>query len=802
MVTSPIELVLAKLPDAKRNQKGWIARCPAHEDRNPSLSIATGADGRALLRCHAGCTVEAIVNALGLTLADLMPRPSSSGVRNKAKASFPSPTKQTKFFGTAHDAVAVLERQYGKPSAYWTYRDATGKPVGVVARWDTANGKSFRPVSRHDSNRWVIGGMAEPRPLYGLPELLGKPTRVFVCEGEKSADAARGVGLLATTSPHGSKSAAKADWAPLAGREVVLLPDDDDAGERYANDVADLLATLSPRPKVKVIRLPDLPGGEGGDMADFVIARGGNAEAIKAEVEALADNTEPIQLNGKIATCQPRQPIEPSPPFPAKVLPEPVASFVVNSARALGCDSSFVGLPLLVGLASAIGNSREIQLKRGWREPAILWGAIIGESGSTKSPALELALRAISRRQDRQMLEHREALAKWEGENQVFEAKRANWNKKATANPESAESPPEGPQAPVCQRCSIKDTTIEAMVKLLQDNPRGLLMIRDELAGWLHFDRYSSSGRGAEASQWLETFGARSLVVDRKTSGTLHVPRAAVSIIGGIQLGIMAKYVGQEHRENGLLARLLLAMPPRRAKQWNDADVDSKSEAVIENIFEKLYSLKPALSPEGEPKPAIIELMPEAQKDWKQFYNQHNQELADLTGDLAAAWSKLECYAARFALVIHCIREVASDLDPDQRNIDAKSIAAGVELCRWFGHEAKRVYAMLGEDEGQRERWRLVELIERRGGQVSVRDWQRARSHQTAEDAESELTELATAGHGRLEETAPGPRGGRPSKRFVLTCSELNTGETAVPKEEGISNEADLGGGDSEWGEL
>jgi len=576
MACSPLELVLAKLPEAKRTRKGWNVRCPVHEDRRPSLSIAEGDDGRALLHCHAGCTAEQITEALGLTLADLMP-PSSAKRHGKTpngerrprhvKAPAPVPTGQGKSFETAHEAVASLERRHGKRSRLWTYQDAEGNLVGLVVRWDGDNGKDIRPVSRNGSNRWVIGGMAEPRPLYGLPELLGKPDRVFVCEGEKSVDAARGVGLLATTSPHGSKSAAKADWAPLAGREVVILPDADDVGERYASDVADLLATLSPSPKVKVVRLPDLPSGEGGDMADFVVDRNGEPEAVRAEVEALADQVEPIHPNGRIKTHAPCPTIEAFRPFSAEMFPEPVASFVANSAKAMGCDVSFVALPLLVGFASAIGHSREVQLKRGWREPAILWGAIIGESGSTKSPALELALRAISRRQDRQMLEHGAALEQWERGNQVFEAQKANWNKRAAANLESAGPPPEGPQAPVCQRCSIKDTTIEAMVKLLQDNPRGLLMIRDELAGWLHFDRYSSSGRGAEVSQWLETFGARPLVVDRKTSGTLYVPRAAVSIIGGIQPGTMAKYVGQEHRDNGLLARLLLAMPPRRAKE-------------------------------------------------------------------------------------------------------------------------------------------------------------------------------------------------------------------------------------------
>ncbi|MCC7085191.1 MAG: hypothetical protein IT427_09315 [Pirellulales bacterium] len=70
---TPVERLLAKLPDAKPAGKGWAARCPAHEDRRASLSIAEGDDGRALVCCHAGCTVENVCEKVGLRVADLMP---------------------------------------------------------------------------------------------------------------------------------------------------------------------------------------------------------------------------------------------------------------------------------------------------------------------------------------------------------------------------------------------------------------------------------------------------------------------------------------------------------------------------------------------------------------------------------------------------------------------------------------------------------------------------------------------------------------------------------------------------------
>ena len=179
MSNTPVELVLSKLPDAKPARKGWSVRCPAHDDRRPSLSIAEGDDGRALVRCHTGCTVGAICAALGLRLSDLMPdgrvevdtnrpQPRKSGIVSTGASG--NPNQRT--FPTARDAVAELERRHGKRSALWAYHDAHGEPVGVVVRWDRPEGKDILPVSRNGDG-WIIGGMRAPRPLYCLPELAG-----------------------------------------------------------------------------------------------------------------------------------------------------------------------------------------------------------------------------------------------------------------------------------------------------------------------------------------------------------------------------------------------------------------------------------------------------------------------------------------------------------------------------------------------------------------------------------------------------------------------------------------------------
>ena len=217
---APVETLLVKLPGATKVSNGWAACCPAHDDRKASLSVMESDDGTVLVKCHAGCTTEAVLKAVGLTLKDLFP-PRMGTTTAKPKLN-------GKTFATANEAVLELERRHGKRSALWTYHDNQGEPVGLVVRWDKASGKDIRPVARC-GNGWRIAAMPEPRQLYHLPE-IANAKRVVVVEGEKAAEAARAIGFTATTSAGGSAAAGKTDWRPLVGKEVWILPDNDDPG--------------------------------------------------------------------------------------------------------------------------------------------------------------------------------------------------------------------------------------------------------------------------------------------------------------------------------------------------------------------------------------------------------------------------------------------------------------------------------------------------------------------------------------------------------------------------------------------
>ena len=228
------------------NLDSGMCRCPAHEDRNPSLSVKQR-NGRVLVHCHAGCRQDAVLDALAVQGLDIR---RSNGVNSDGHIS------------------DYCHPELGKPSHVWPYYDALGKLIGDVARFETGDGKQFRPLVLIDG-RWRAQGLPEPRPLFNLPAILERQDAlVLVCEGEKAAEAAskRLPHLVATTSMHGAQSPHKTDWSPLKDRRVTVWPDHDKAGANFAKRVAKLAQDAGAAP-VRIVKLPvSLP--EGWDLAD------------------------------------------------------------------------------------------------------------------------------------------------------------------------------------------------------------------------------------------------------------------------------------------------------------------------------------------------------------------------------------------------------------------------------------------------------------------------------------------------------------------------------------------------------
>jgi hypothetical protein len=318
----------------------------------------------------------------------------------------------------------------------------------------------------------------------------------------------------------------------------------------------------------------------------------------------------------------------------------------------------------------------------------------------------------------------------------------------------------------------VADVTVERLATLLADNPRGLLLARDELGGWVgSMTRYGGKDvASSDLPHWLSIFNADSILVDRKTGDrpSVHVPSAAVSLVGGIQPGIWRRVMAAAHYDSGLVARLLTAWPAPRKKGWTDAEASPACVEAYEHLLEKLLALLMCVGADG-PAPFVVRMTPEAHAAWVRFYGEWAERQGGADGELRAMLSKLEGYAARLALIHHVLCRVGAGQD-DCDPIEAGSVEAAATLTRWFADEAERAYARFGEGEAAARQRQLVEFIRAHDGHVSPRQLMLSNRgrYQTAAAAEAALDALAVAGLGCWTVVTTG---GRPSKVFQLAPS-------------------------------
>jgi hypothetical protein len=536
------------------------------------------------------------------------------------------------------------------------------------------------------------------------------------------------------------------------------------------NELAKVLAAFGAR--VKIVRLP---GGENElkvGLDDYLLGHS------PEDLRKLIDDVKPGERKQTVRILDPYR------PFPVEALPGPVRAFTQEAAQSLGCDPAFVALPALAVVASAIGNTRTIQLKRGWQEPSILWTAVIAESGTLKSPAHAKVLKPLFALQKTLLDEHHLKIAQHEKEIEAWKERKAKCKKAGGIYQE----PP--PIEPVKRRVVVSDTTVQKLGEILEDNPRGTLVARDELSGWLaSFTRFSPRQSASDVPNWLEMHRAGTIIIDRKTGDrtTLFVPHAAVSVAGTIQPGIFAKALRPgDLLEAGLVARLLPAMPNKMPKVWTDAEMSDETEESFRDLLKKLLDLDFDLDA-GEKVPLMLRLTPDAKVLWVQFYDRWGQEQAAAEGDLAAALAKLEAYAARLALMHHVVHMAAFE-DTSCRPVTAVSLQAGIVLCEWFANEARRIYCTFTETETERNTRRLIEFIRGQGGSITVRDLQRSnsRKYPTSDHAEVALSQLVPD-YGFWDRSPPPATGGHTTHTFVLHPTH-DTSDTRFVKEPGVAD--------------
>src|SRR5262249_10331448 len=250
---------------------------------------------------------------------------------------------------------------------------------------------------------------------------------------------------------------------------------------------------------------------------------------------------------------------------------------------------------------------------------------------------------------------------------------------------------------------------------------------------------------------WLELFHGRPLKNDRKTGDrrSVYVPRASSSITGCMVPKTMKRMLNDESVDDGLIARFVLAMPPRKRKCWSNVVVDPQTEKEYDDLIGRLLELEWDKK-EGVEQPLAVDLNEAAQERWIEFYNEFAGVQNEAEGELAAAFSKLEAYAARFALLHHVVTwtiKTAQGMPlPPFEQVELESVEAGVALALWFAAEDRRIYQVIHETEEDEVDRLLVEYIQGRGGSITVKQLQQnSRRCPTSDEAKKALDRLVEA---------------------------------------------------------
>ena len=263
--------ILSRLQGVKGGHGQWTARCPAHDDRQNSLSVGEGDDGRVLLRCHAGCDVDRITAALGLSSSDLFPGKLDHAI-------------------SWNDALSTEKKGRTPVVATYRYLDDNGKLLAEKLRRADKSFTWRQPDARHG---WIYSRKGVPNRLY----VGGELTRaVFVCEGEKDVDTLHRLGYNAAS---GADGAGPGKWRKeyteqLQGRSVCVFTDNDDVGRAYAAETCNALHGAASSVQLLDIATvwPEVP--EHGDVSDMVAALGTErACELIAQLIAAAPEWEP-----------------------------------------------------------------------------------------------------------------------------------------------------------------------------------------------------------------------------------------------------------------------------------------------------------------------------------------------------------------------------------------------------------------------------------------------------------------------------------------------------------------------------
>jgi hypothetical protein len=611
-----------------------------------------------------------------------------------------------------HAARRLAEEMIGKgfqPKALhcYTARDGSQLYWRIRLKHPTTGEKWIRPMYANGQG-YKLGepDFGGKKPLYLLHKLVAADPALpcWFVEGEQKADALAGLGLLATTAG-GATSDDACDFEPLAGRQVIVWPDNDEPGRAHAERVATRLRAGGCN--VEIIDIGPLALAEHGDAVDWLAshpnATAADLMALPRLFEGVAksedDWPEPAPLPAELPAVQ---------PFALSMLPTALQPWIADIADRVQCPPDFPAVAAMVALGSALGRKVCIRPKRldSWYEAPNLWGMIVGRPGVLKSPALSEALRPLRELERKASADHSETLRAW----QLKQVARAVERKAARTKAVKAAGKGEGfdpatlidgaeDEEPGLRRHIVNDTSVEALGEVLMHSGDGVLAYRDELIGLLRqLDKEGNEGaRSFFLTAWT---GKEPYTFDRIGRGlNRRIENACLALIGSIQPATIGEYLRDAVANgggDGLMARFSLLTWPDVGGEWRNVDriPDSQARDVAFNAYSRFDALLPEqVAAANEFADAhTLRFDANAQDcfdDWRNDF-EHRQRNCEIAGDhpaLIAHRDKFRKMVPAVALICHLAD------NPDGGAVTSGSLMRALDWALYAESHARRAYA-------------------------------------------------------------------------------------------------------------
>jgi len=292
--------------------------------------------------------------------------------------------------------------------------------------------------------------------------------------------------------------------------------------------------------------------------------------------------------------------------FDPLMLPEGLRAFVEDVGERMQVPLDYPAACLMVAMAGAINRRGRIQPKAGdssWVIVPNLWGGIVAPPGFLKSPVLQAITTPLYAQEALWRMQHEADMEDFVTQKEELDLRLAAWRDQTKAGfknkgPQLIKpgGPPPRPDTsirrPTLRRLITGDSTFEKLHELMQENPAGLLVIRDELTGWwAELDR---EGRQGERAFFLSAWnGDTPFTIDRIGRGSVHVPACCISMLGGITPGRLRSYLIDALQDgpsnDGLIQRFQVLVWPDPPRAWRYVDRAPSKNRIVTQMFERLF---------------------------------------------------------------------------------------------------------------------------------------------------------------------------------------------------------------------